>query len=101
VRSEVGNKGSDVAGRLWLEKQWWDAVYPEFQTMTKVEFWGGSDALMIPEDDEITFRESVHGLLLNFSISVDIGTWTSRGEISASMCARFVRSGANERRSRV
>ena len=58
------------AGRLKLEKQWWDKVYPKFKGMTKVEVWGGSNALVmphicaIPEEERCEFRERIHTMML-------------------------------------
>lgn len=68
---KFGNKSHDVSARLKQEKQWWDAVYPDFQRMTKVEMWGGSEALVmphfctIPEEERGEFRDRIHELLLH------------------------------------
>lgn len=57
--------------RLEDEKKMWDAVYPQFRCMTKLEVWGGSEALVmphmcaIPKEDREEFRSSIHELLLN------------------------------------
>jgi hypothetical protein len=67
---KFGNKSDNVSSRLKEEKQWWDAVYPQFKRMTKVEVWGGSDALVmphvcaIPEKERGEFRDRIHTLLL-------------------------------------
>jgi hypothetical protein len=67
---KFGNKSDNVSARLKQEKIWWDLVYPQFKRMTKVEVWGGSDALMmphictIPEEERGGFRDSIHALLL-------------------------------------
>jgi hypothetical protein len=64
---KFGNKSDYVStGRLKQEKKWWDAVYPQFKHMTKVEVWGGSDALIMPhicvivEEDRGEYRERFH-----------------------------------------
>jgi len=68
---KFGNKSDNVSARLKQEKQWWDAVYPHFKRMTKVEVWGGSEALVmphfcaIPEEERGEFRDRIHALLLN------------------------------------
>eukprot|EP01036_Dinobryon_divergens_P031811 gene31811-41286_t len=67
---KFGNKIDNVSSRLKDEKRWWDAVYPQFQRMTKVEVWGGSDALVmphlcaIPKAERGEFRDRIHTLLL-------------------------------------
>lgn len=66
---KFGNNSGSV--RLNQEKRWWDEVYPHFEHMTKVEVWGGSEALVmphvcaIPEDERGEFRDRIHALLLN------------------------------------
>jgi hypothetical protein len=64
---KFGNKSDNVStGRLKEEKKWWDAMYPQFKHMTKVEIWGGSDALMMPHicaiplEERGEFKERVH-----------------------------------------
>ena len=65
------NNGDNVLSRLKEEKQWWDAVYPDFINMTKVEVWGGSHALVmphlcaIPKGRRGEFRDGIHELLLS------------------------------------
>jgi hypothetical protein len=68
---KFGNECDYVStARLREEKKWWDAVYPQFKRMTKVEMWGGSDALMmphmcaIPEEERGEFRERIHAMML-------------------------------------
>eukprot|EP01036_Dinobryon_divergens_P032238 gene32238-41783_t len=67
---KFGNKIDNMSSRLNTEKQWWDTVYPEFKRMTKVEVWGGSNALVmphmcaIPEEERGEFRDRIHTLLL-------------------------------------
>jgi hypothetical protein len=68
---KFGNEGDWVSSaRLREEKKWWDAVYPQFQTMTKVEVWGGSNALMmphmcaIPEEERGEFRERIYAMMM-------------------------------------
>ena len=67
---KFGNKSDNVSARLKLEKQWWDKVYPQFKHMTKVEVWGGSDALMMPHicaiqlEERGEFKEWIHVMML-------------------------------------
>ena len=67
---KFGNKSDNVSARLKQEKKWWDAIYPQFKGMTKVEVWGGSDALVmphicvIPENERGEFRESIKAMML-------------------------------------
>jgi hypothetical protein len=67
---KFGNKSDNVSARLKQEKQWWDAVYPQFKAMTKVEVWGGSDALVmphicaIPEEERGEFKDGVRAMML-------------------------------------
>ena len=67
---KFGNMSDNVSSRLKDEKRWWDAVYPQFQRMTRVEVWGGSDALVmphmcaIPKEERGEFRDRIHTLLL-------------------------------------
>lgn len=67
---KFGNRSDNASTRLLQEKKWWDVVYPEFQCMTKVDIWGGSNALMmphicaIPERDRVDFLDSIRALLL-------------------------------------
>ncbi len=59
-----------MSARLKQEKKWWDAVYPDFMRMTKVEVWGGSEALVmphicaIPEEERGEFKGGIYKLLL-------------------------------------
>lgn len=68
---KFGNKSDNVSARLKQEKKWWDEVYPEFMHMTKVEVWGGSDALVmphicaIPVEERGDFKLKIQALLLN------------------------------------
>lgn len=62
----------DLGGKDYLdsEKAWWDFIYPEFSSMTKVEIWSGSYALMmphfcsIPEDQRQKYHEDIRRLLI-------------------------------------
>lgn len=64
---------NDPAGRdlLNAEKKWWDIIYPEFSKMTKVEFWSGSYALLmphfcsIPEGQRNLYRNEIKKVLAN------------------------------------
>lgn len=64
------NNCENVSARLNRERLWWHAVYPEFKRMTKVEVWGGSEALVmphicaIPEDERGEFKDKVYQLML-------------------------------------
>lgn len=68
---KYSNKG-DLGGRdsLNVEKSWWDRIYPEFSTMTKVEIWSGSYALVmphfcsIPENRREDYRDEIYQLLV-------------------------------------
>jgi hypothetical protein len=66
---KFGNKSGHVSSRLEQEKRLWDELYPQFKHMTKVEMWGGSDALVmphicaIPEEEKNEFREKIIKLL--------------------------------------
>eukprot|EP00601_Ochromonadales_sp_CCMP2298_P024629 CAMPEP_0173282286 /NCGR_PEP_ID=MMETSP1143-20121109/6724_1 /TAXON_ID=483371 /ORGANISM="non described non described, Strain CCMP2298" /LENGTH=568 /DNA_ID=CAMNT_0014219817 /DNA_START=38 /DNA_END=1742 /DNA_ORIENTATION=- len=66
---KFANKSNNVSARLKQEKEWWDAVYPQFMGMTKVEVWGGSDALVmphicaIPEVERDEFRERICAMM--------------------------------------
>ncbi len=68
---KLSNKG-DLGGKddLDSEKAWWDFIYPEFSSMTKVEIWSGSYALMmprfcsIPEDQRLKYHKVIRHLLI-------------------------------------
>eukprot|EP01038_Epipyxis_sp_PR26KG_P014464 gene14464-19414_t len=51
------NKSNSRIIALNAEKQWWDAAYPEFSSMTKVEVWSGSDALVMPHFTSILIQD--------------------------------------------
>ncbi len=44
------------------EKSNWDKIYPEFSTMTKVEKWSGSNALIMPHFQSVSKREDRYKL---------------------------------------
>lgn len=54
---------------LLYEKEMWHLLYPEFAAMVKVEYWSGSDALVMPhfstilEDERVKYREDILDLL--------------------------------------
>jgi hypothetical protein len=56
---KFSNKSDNVSARLKQEKKWWDAVYPQFKGMIKVEVWGGSDALVMPHICAISEEDTI------------------------------------------
>jgi hypothetical protein len=64
------NSRINASDRLNKEKKWWDDLYPQFESMTAVEVWGGSPALMmphicaIPEENRSEFIDKICELLV-------------------------------------
>lgn len=46
-----------VSSRLFMEREMWHLIYPEFSTMVKVEHWSGADALVMPHFSTVLKHE--------------------------------------------